>query len=131
MARVAESYSVPSSSTNSFQVSMASQPRKGGVSLPESRVPMKNKPNVDSSIISKLRESTIVSMVSSRGREVATDAILVTKKLMKSTGKAAWIAGTTILILVVPLLIVTDRDQRLSELELQEASLLGVPHPHQ
>ena len=91
---------------------------------------MKNKPNVDSSIISKLRESTIVSMVSSRGREVATDAILVTKKLMKSTGKAAWIAGTTILILVVPLLIVTDRDQRLSELELQEASLLGVPHPH-
>ncbi|KAF3943420.1 hypothetical protein CMV_030023 [Castanea mollissima] len=109
---------------------MASQPRKGGVSMPESRVPMKNKPNVDSSIISKLRESTIVSMVSSRGREVATDAVLVTKKLMKSTGKAAWIAGTTILILAVPLLIVTDREQRLNELQLQEASLLGVPHPH-
>ncbi|GJT61899.1 mitochondrial import receptor subunit TOM9-2-like protein [Tanacetum coccineum] len=48
-------------------------------------------------------------------------------KLAKSTGKAAWIAGTTFLILVVPLIIKMDREAQLVELEAQQASLLGAP----
>ncbi|KAK7848971.1 mitochondrial import receptor subunit tom9-2 [Quercus suber] len=44
----------------------------------------------------------------------------------RSTGKAEWIADTTFLILAVPLIIEMDRDQHLTEIELQNASLLGT-----
>ncbi|XP_010542904.1 PREDICTED: mitochondrial import receptor subunit TOM9-2-like [Tarenaya hassleriana] len=77
----------------------------------------------DSSILAKIVNSDIVS----QGRSVACDAVYVSKKLLKSTGKAAWIAGTTFLILIVPLIIEMDREQQFSELELQQASLLGAP----
>lgn len=60
-------------------------------------------------------------------RVVTNDAAYVANRLMKSTGKAAWIAGTTFLILVVPLIIEMDREQQLNELELQQQSLLGAP----
>ncbi|KAL5542136.1 hypothetical protein UlMin_009846 [Ulmus minor] len=51
------------------------------------------------------------------------------KKLLRSTGKAAWIAGTTFVILVVPLIIVRrmDYEQQFNELELQQPSLLSAP----
>jgi mitochondrial import receptor subunit TOM22 len=49
------------------------------------------------------------------------------KKLLRSTGKAAWIAGTTFLVLVVPLIIEMDREQQLNDLELQQQTLLGAP----
>ncbi|KAJ4835965.1 hypothetical protein Tsubulata_003050 [Turnera subulata] len=45
-------------------------------------------------------------------------------KKSNSTGKAAWIARTTFLILAVPLTIEMDRD-----LELQQQSLLGIGAP--
>nr|CAD1837160.1 unnamed protein product [Ananas comosus var. bracteatus] len=64
-----------------------------------------------------------------RGREAAAEAATVTKKLLRSTGKAAWIAGTTFLVLFVPLIIEMDREQQLNELELQQATLLGGPSP--
>ncbi|KAI4349345.1 hypothetical protein L6164_009943 [Bauhinia variegata] len=99
---------------------MASPARKGGVSLPERRGHSKKENN---SIISKLSQSKLVS----RGKLAAGDAAFVTKKLLRSTGRAAWIAGTTFLILVVPLIIEMDREQQLNELELQQASLLGTP----
>ncbi|GLT41455.1 hypothetical protein SLA2020_155200 [Shorea laevis] len=98
---------------------MATQPRRGGVSLPERRG--SSKP--ESGILAKITSSSIVS----RGRQAACDAGFVSKKLLRSTGKAAWIAGTTFLILVVPLIIEMDREQQLNELELQQASLLGAP----
>ncbi|KAL5562003.1 hypothetical protein UlMin_031750 [Ulmus minor] len=100
---------------------MASQARRGGISLPERRNAKKD----EISIIAKLSQSPIVA----RGKQAASDATFVTKKLLKSTGKAAWIAGTTFLILVVPLIIEMDRDQQMNELELQQASLLGAPPP--
>ncbi|GMI69268.1 hypothetical protein HRI_000596100 [Hibiscus trionum] len=98
---------------------MAAQPKLGGVSLPDRR--SASKP--DSNILSRITSSPIVS----RGKQAASDAAFVSKKLLRSTGKAAWIAGTTFLILVVPLIIEMDREQQFTELELQQASLLGAP----
>ena len=66
-----------------------------------------------------------LSQVAAHGREAATRA----KKLLRSTGKAAWIAGTTFLVLVVPLIIEMDREQQLNDLELQQQTLLGGPPP--
>ncbi|PON66830.1 Mitochondrial outer membrane translocase complex, subunit Tom [Trema orientale] len=97
---------------------MASQARRGGVSLPERRNPKK-----DEGILARVSQSEIVA----RGKQAASDAAFVTKKLLKSTSKAAWIAGTTFLVLVVPLIIEMDREQQLNDLELQQASLLGTP----
>ncbi|KAL5222550.1 hypothetical protein ABZP36_027263 [Zizania latifolia] len=65
------------------------------------------------------------SYVAAQGREAAAMA----KKLLRSTGKAAWIAGTTFLVLVVPLIIEMDREQQLNDLELQQHALLGAPPP--
>ncbi|CAN8247864.1 unnamed protein product [Cochlearia groenlandica] len=77
----------------------------------------------DSSILAKISNSEIVS----QGKRAAGDAAQVSKKLLWSTGKAAWIAGTTFLILVVPLIIEMDREAQLNEIDLQNASLLGSP----
>ncbi|KAJ9169670.1 hypothetical protein P3X46_017832 [Hevea brasiliensis] len=99
---------------------MASQSRKGGVSLPARRG---SKPKSEPTILAKLTNSEIVS----KGKRATCDAVFVTKKLLRSTGKAAWIAGTTFLILVVPLIVEMDREQQLNELEIQQQSLLGAP----
>ncbi|KAJ1397864.1 Mitochondrial import receptor subunit Tom22 [Sesbania bispinosa] len=96
--------------------------RKGGVSLPDR--PSHSRDD-RTSVITKISRSPIVS----RGKQAAGDAAFVAKKLLKSTGKAAWIAGTTFLVLVVPLIIEMDREQQLNDLELQQASLLGTPSP--
>ena len=78
-------------------------------------------------IMSRVSSTVYESPIVYKGKRVASDAGFVAKKLLKSTGKAAWIAGTTFLILVVPLIIEMDREQQLNELELQQASLLGTP----
>ncbi|KAJ7979788.1 mitochondrial import receptor subunit TOM9-2-like [Quillaja saponaria] len=77
----------------------------------------------ETGIMSRVSQSPIVHHT----KKAATNAAFVTKKLLNSTGKAAWIAGTTFLILVVPLIIEMDREQQFNELELQQASLLGTP----
>ncbi|KAL5542361.1 hypothetical protein UlMin_010071 [Ulmus minor] len=77
----------------------------------------------DQGILARVTESSIVQQT----KRAASDAGFVTNKLLRSTGKAAWIAGTTFLILVVPLIIEMDREQQFNELELQQASLLGAP----
>ena len=48
-------------------------------------------------------------------------------KLSRHTGKAAWIAGTTLLILVVPLIIEMDREQQMLEFENQQIGALTAP----
>ncbi|VAI75038.1 unnamed protein product [Triticum turgidum subsp. durum] len=65
------------------------------------------------------------SSVAAHGREAAA----VAGKLLQSTGKAAWIAGTTFLVLVVPLIIEMDREQQMVDLDLQQQALLGSPPP--
>ncbi|KAG7668852.1 putative Mitochondrial import receptor subunit TOM9-2 [Nannochloris sp. 'desiccata'] len=55
------------------------------------------------------------------------DVSHVLGKLTKSTGKAAWIAGTAFLILLVPLIIEMDREQQLVEFENQQLGALTGP----
>ncbi|KAL6970616.1 Mitochondrial import receptor subunit TOM9-2 [Sarracenia purpurea var. burkii] len=83
--------------------------------------------NDSEGILSRISSGVSQSPIVYRGKRAASDAAYVTKRLLKSTGKAAWIAGTTFLILVVPLIIEMDREQQLNELEMQQASLLGTP----
>ena len=45
-------------------------------------------------------------------------------KLARSTGKAAWIATTSFLVLVVQLIIEMDREQQLAEFEAQQLGAL-------
>ncbi|THU74344.1 hypothetical protein C4D60_Mb04t32360 [Musa balbisiana] len=80
-------------------------------------------------VLARVSSSISNSPVVYRGRRAASDAATVAKKLLWSTGRAAWIAGTTFLVLVVPLIIEMDREQQMNELEMQQASLLGAPPP--
>jgi len=47
--------------------------------------------------------------------------------LQSAAGKAAWIAGTAFLILVVPLIIEMDREQQLVDFEGQQLNALTGP----
>ncbi|EEF34027.1 conserved hypothetical protein [Ricinus communis] len=81
----------------------------------------------DEGIVAKFTRTVSDSAIVNTAKQAANDAGYVAKRLAKSTGKAAWIAGTTFLILVVPLIIEMDREQQFTELELQQQSLLGAP----
>ncbi|KAL3531191.1 hypothetical protein ACH5RR_010513 [Cinchona calisaya] len=106
---------------------MSSGKISGGVSLPDRGA---SSGKTGAGVLSRVTSSFSQSPIVYQGKRVASDAAFVSKKLLKSTGKAAWIAGTTFLILVVPLIIEMDRDQQLTELEQQHASLLGTsPSP--
>lgn len=83
--------------------------------------------NNEGGMLARVSNAVSESPIIYQSRRAASEARLVTKKLLKSTGKAAWIAGTTFLILAVPLIIEMDREQQLNDLELQQASLLGTP----
>lgn len=67
------------------------------------------------------------SGVTDKARRAASNTARFSQKLLWSTGKAAWIAGTTFLILVVPLIIEMDREQQMVDMESQQAGLLGAP----
>lgn len=50
-------------------------------------------------------------------------------KLTKATGRAAWIAGTIVLILAVPLIVEMDREAQVMELENQQLGALTGGSP--
>ena len=103
--------------------------RAGGVSLPKREAGGKSGGGGGggAGALSRVTSSISQSPIVYQGKRVVSDASFVAKKLLKSTGKAAWIAGTTFIVLFVPLIIVMDRDQQMTDLEMQQASLLGAP----
>mmetsp|Transcript_8302 Transcript_8302/g.17125 ORF Transcript_8302/g.17125 Transcript_8302/m.17125 type:complete len:93 (-) Transcript_8302:460-738(-) len=56
-----------------------------------------------------------------------TDMARVLRKVLVHTGKAAWIFGTTMIVLAVPLIIEMDREQQLMEMENQQMGVLAGP----
>ncbi|XP_028793364.1 mitochondrial import receptor subunit TOM9-2-like [Neltuma alba] len=74
-------------------------------------------------VLSRISQSSIVQS----GKQAASDTAFITKKLIRSTGKAAWIAGTSFLVLFLPLIVEMDREQQLNDLDSQQATLLGTP----
>lgn len=92
-----------------------------------SRRPSLKSSSSDDGILSRISDYTIVR----KGKSAACDAAYVAKRLMKSTGKAAWIVATTFIVLGLPLIIEMDREAQLNEAELQQASLLGGAAPSQ
>ncbi|KAF7144994.1 hypothetical protein RHSIM_Rhsim04G0172400 [Rhododendron simsii] len=85
--------------------------------------------NNQGGILTRVSTAVSQSPILAQTQRAASDASYVANRLLKSTGKAAWIAGTTFLILFVPLIIEMDREQQFNELDLQQASLLGTPPP--
>jgi len=83
--------------------------------------------NANDGIISRISNGVRQSLVFHKSKRAASNSARFSKKVLWSTGKAAWIAGTTFLVLVVPLIIEMDREQQLTDLEIQQASLLGAP----
>lgn len=65
-------------------------------------------------LMTRLSESKIAE--TAKGL-VACDMKLRTTKALESTGKAAWISGTSYLILVLPLIILTQREHDLIDAE--------------
>jgi import receptor subunit TOM22 len=53
--------------------------------------------------------------------EVAT---YVTRRLATSFGKALWLATTTMLVLVLPLVIEMDREQQMVDMEKEQMGVL-------
>uniref|UniRef100_A0A803LLV9 Uncharacterized protein n=1 Tax=Chenopodium quinoa TaxID=63459 RepID=A0A803LLV9_CHEQI len=80
-------------------------------------------------ILARVTSTVSDSPIYQKGVETATKTADITKKLFKSTGKAAWIVGTTFLVLALPLIIELERDGQIDAMELQQASLLGTPPP--
>ncbi|KAK1309252.1 Mitochondrial import receptor subunit TOM9-2 [Acorus calamus] len=101
-----------------------SQSRRGGASP---SLPSTSGAGGGGGILDRVSSAVSQSPIVYKGKRAACDATYVAKKLLWSTGKAAWIAGTTFLILAVPLIFVMDREQQLNELEMQQATLLGTP----
>ncbi|KAJ8619930.1 hypothetical protein MRB53_028459 [Persea americana] len=100
---------------------MSSQSRRLSLSLPGSSG------SDNEGILAMVSNTISQSSIVHQGMSFTTDMAFAAKKLLWSTGKAAWIAGTTFLVLVVPLIIEMDREQQMNDLEMQLASLLGTP----
>lgn len=66
-------------------------------------------------------------MASGSLKKLATDGMLAAKRLLLSTGKAAWVLGTTFLIVVLPVIVELDREQQALELENQQLGVLTTP----
>ena len=56
-----------------------------------------------------------------------TQTRYVTRRLAMSVGKAAWLASTTFLVLLLPLVIEMDREQQLVDMEKEQMSVLTSP----
>ncbi|MCL7044030.1 hypothetical protein MKW94_016034 [Papaver nudicaule] len=96
---------------------MASQSRKAAA------IKSGNEEGILARVSSTVSQSTVVY----HGKKAASNSAYFTKRLVLSTGKAAWYLGTSFLVLAVPFFITYDREQQITEMEMQNASLLGTP----
>jgi import receptor subunit TOM22 len=67
------------------------------------------------------------AIIASQGgtlQQVTSTSLYASKKLFTSFKKAAWIAATTVLVLLVPLVIEMDRDTQITEMEKEQLNVL-------
>lgn len=81
----------------------------------------------DESSLSRIGNNVTQSALFQKSKRALSNTARISQKLLWSTGKAAWIAGTSFLVFVVPLIIEMDREQQMVDLESQSAGLLGAP----
>ncbi len=62
-------------------------------------------------------------------KDAVDNTTYVAYKLWKSTGSAFWISATSFLVIVMPLIVVMDRDQSMSDFENQQLGALTGPSP--
>eukprot|EP00245_Coleochaete_scutata_P005313 TRINITY_DN18773_c0_g1_i1.p2 TRINITY_DN18773_c0_g1~~TRINITY_DN18773_c0_g1_i1.p2 ORF type:complete len:102 (+),score=15.00 TRINITY_DN18773_c0_g1_i1:45-350(+) len=74
-------------------------------------------------------ESKFWDTVLHKTKRAGEQSARITKRVLWSTGKAAWILGTSFVILVMPLIIEMDREQQMVDIESQQAGLLGPVPP--
>uniref|UniRef100_A0A5K0WLL1 Mitochondrial import receptor subunit TOM22 homolog n=1 Tax=Nymphaea colorata TaxID=210225 RepID=A0A5K0WLL1_9MAGN len=67
------------------------------------------------------------SLIFQKGKKAASATAVCSLKLLCNIGKVAWIANTTFLMIIIPLIIEMDGDQQMNDLELQQSSLLDPP----
>jgi len=66
-------------------------------------------------------DATCNSQMSSLG-----DSARVGKKLIWHTGKAAWVFGTSVLLLVVPLIVQLHREEQMAAAEQEQLGVLNL-----
>lgn len=71
--------------------------------------------------------SSVSAPASSSLQNVVASAQYVGRRLSLSVGKAMWLASTTLLVLLVPLVIEMDREQQLLDMEKEQMSVLTSP----
>ena len=59
------------------------------------------------------------SPASKKARRIGFHVVRAAKKFVVGTGDAAWVVGTTMLVMVMPLVFEIDREQQSMELEQQ------------
>ncbi|OEL35858.1 hypothetical protein BAE44_0003123 [Dichanthelium oligosanthes] len=71
--------------------------------------------------MSAFLDSLSQSPAAARGQEV----VAMARKLARSVGKAAWYAGTTFLVLGIPLIIALEREMAFDEMEFNQQAQLA------
>lgn len=77
----------------------------------------------------EIEESPVVKSGTGGRPSALRRALHVATKLLFATGRAAWVTGTTLLVLGVPLIIEMDREAQAQEMENQAMGVLAGGAP--
>ena len=64
-----------------------------------------------------------------KARRIAYHVVRAGKKFIFGSGQAAWVVGTTMLVMVMPLVFEIDREQQAQEWEAQMGGPAGAAAP--